>query len=61
MIRIYLRNCQMGPMLWPRVQVLAARLPIQLPANEPRKAVADGPNTWATAIQMGDLDRVPNS
>lgn len=29
------------------VQILAAELPIKLPANMPAKAVGDGPSIWA--------------
>lgn len=39
--------------------VLAAPLLIQVPADMPRKATEDSPNTWASVAHEGDKDGVP--
>lgn len=43
------------------VGVLAAPLPIQLPANSSEKAVGDGPSPWILATHVGDQNGVPGS
>lgn len=43
------------------IQVLAALLPIQLPANVPRTAMHDDLKlAWVLANHVEDLDRIPN-
>lgn len=42
--------------IWVLVRVLAALLPIQLPAHDLGKAVEDSRSSWACAIYVGDLE-----
>lgn len=42
--------------MWASVQVLEARLLIQLPANILGKAAEDGSTTWAPATHVGEPD-----
>lgn len=43
------------------VQVTAAPLPVQLPANVLEKTVEGGPNSWAPVTHTGALHGVPSS
>lgn len=43
------------------VQIPAAPFPIQLTGNAPRKAMEDGPNTWALTTHITDPNGIPGS
>lgn len=41
--------------------VLAALLPIQLPANVPAKTAEDGSHAWARAVHVAEPEGIPGS